>query len=146
MKQTKGHVLAALSALLLSACGKELGRVLFTGEGSGAATLALAPGEVAFWTDIDIKYEGDAALTYHVDLLQGGSTVATADCEALGQMSMKVGWIETRFNTSQSRSGRGKMPCSAHLDKSGATVVRAQLGFTTRPSVTLVKADLVVKQ
>ena len=94
-----------------------------------------------------MKYEGDATLTYRVDLLQGGSSVAKAECQALGQMRMKVGWVETNFGASHSRSGSGKMTCNAQLAKSGPTVVQATLGFGVRPiSVTLSKADLVVKQ
>lgn len=140
-------MLVALSAPLLSGCGKELGRVPFSGEGSGAATVALEAGEVAFWTDIDVKHEGDAALTYHIELLQGGSSVATADCEALGPMSMKVGWVESHLGSSHSLNGRGKMACSARLSKSGATAVQATLVFSTRPSsAALRKADLVIKQ
>jgi hypothetical protein len=140
-------VLAMISMPVLVGCGKEQGRVPFAGEGSHAATIPLEAGDVAFWTDIDLKYEGEAALTYHIDLLQGGSSVATAECEALGPMSMKVGWVETRVNSARSRSGRGKMECSARISKSGPTLVQATLAFSTRPGrATLGRADLVVKQ
>jgi hypothetical protein len=65
----------------------------------------------------------------------------------LGPMSMKVGWVETHFGDSGSRSGNGRMKCAAQLAKSGPTLVRATLAFDPRPvSVTLSKADLVVKQ
>jgi hypothetical protein len=138
---------ALLSTLLLAGCGKEAGRVPFVAEGTQSATMPLTAGDVAFWTDIDIQYEGDAVLTYRVDLLQGGSTVATAECPALGPMSMKVGWVETQFGASRSRSGNGKMTCSAQLAKSGPTIVQSTLAFDVRPlSVTVTKADLVVKQ
>ena len=143
----KVPVVVVLSALLLPGCGKEAGRVPFVAEGSNAATMPLEAGDVAFWTDIDVKYEGDATLAYRVDLLQGGSGVATAECQALGPMTMKVGWAEMQLGASRSRSGSGKMTCSAQLAKSGPTVVHATLGFGARPiSVTLSKADLVVKQ
>lgn len=138
---------AVLSACLLMGCGKEVGRVPFTGEGTKAVTMPLQAGDVAFWTDIDVKYEGDAELRYRVDLLQGGSGVATAECQALGPITMKVLWVETQFGASRSRSGNGRMTCSAQLARSGPTVVQTTLDFTTRPiSVTLNKADLVVKQ
>lgn len=139
--------IAVLSSLLLAGCGKEAGRVPFVAESTQAVTMPLEAGDVAFWTDIDMKYEGEATLTYRVDLLQGGSGVATAECQALGPMSMKVGWVETQYGASHARSGSGKMTCSAQLAKSGPTVVQATLGFGARPiSVTLTRADLVVKQ
>lgn len=140
-------LVAVISGSFLAGCGKEAGRVPFVAEGSQTATLPLEAGDVAFWTDIDLRYEGEATLTYRIDLLQGGSGVAAAECQALGPMSMKVGWIETRSGASSSRSGSGKMACSAQLVKSGPTVVQATLGFGVRPSsFTLGKADLVVKQ
>jgi hypothetical protein len=140
-------MVAVLSSVLLTGCGKEAGRVPFAAEGTKAVTMPLAAGDVAFWTDIDIEYEGAPALTYRVELLQGGSSVAAAECEALGPMSIKVGWVETHFGASSSRSGNGRMKCSAQLAKSGPTVVQATLAFDPRPiSVTLSKADLVVKQ
>lgn len=139
--------LVVVLSLLLAGCGKEAGRVPFAAEGTQAVTMPLDAGEVAFWTDIDVKCEGAAALTYRVDLLQGGSAVANAECQALGPMSIKMGWVETQFGASRSRSGSGKMACTAKLAKSGPTVVQATLGFDARPiSFTLSKADLVVKQ
>src|SRR5687768_9513882 len=103
----------AAFTLLLVGCGKEAGRVPFAAEDTKSVTMPLEAGEVAFWTDLDVKHEGAAALTYRVDLLQGGSVVASAECQALGPMSMKVGWVETTFGASHSRSGNGKMACQA---------------------------------
>lgn len=139
--------LTVLSALILAGCGKEVGRVPFAAEDTKAVSMPLQAGEVAFWTDLNVEYEGSTGLIYDVQLVQGGGTVATAKCDALGPMSMKVGWAETQFGASGSRRGNGKMVCSANLAKGGPTVVRATLGFSTRPSsVALSKADLVIKQ
>jgi hypothetical protein len=139
---------AILSVLLLAGCGKEVGRVPFAAEDTKAVSMPLRAGDVAFWTDIDVKYEGNAALVYDVQLLQGGSAVAAATCDALGPMSMKVGWVETQFGESGSRRGSGKMAaCSVSLAKGGPTLVQTTLRFATRPSrVDLNRADLVVKQ
>lgn len=140
-------IIAAIAALLLAGCGREAGRVPFAAEDTKAVTLPLEAGDVALWTDIDVKYEGAAALGYRVELVQDGASVATAECDALGPMSLKVGWVETQFGASRSLSGTGKMACGAKLPKSGLTEVRATLGFSARPaSVTLTRADLVVKQ
>jgi hypothetical protein len=136
-----------VASLALAGCGKEAGRVPFSSEASKTATLQLAAGDVAFWTDLDIKYEGNAKLQYRIELLQGGANVASASCDPLGEMNVKVGWVETQWGSSRSRSGSGKMSCSANLAKGGPTDVAATLAFAVRPSkLDLKKADLVVKQ
>jgi hypothetical protein len=137
----------AFVALWLVACGKEAGRVPFAAEGTANATATLNSGNVDFWTDIDMKWEGDAALAYTIELEQGGKSVATATCNPLGPMNVKVGWSETNIGGSHSRSGSGKMGCSATLPSGGATNVKATLAFSRKPAtLTLSKADLVVKQ
>jgi hypothetical protein len=142
----QGLTLAVLS-LALAGCGKEVGRVPFSGEGTGSVSVPLSAGDVSFWSDIDIKYEGGAALDYRIALVQGGVNVATAVCDPLGQMNIKVGWLETHFGSSSSRRGTGKMNCSASLPKAGPTTVQAALAFGSKPaSFTLNKADLIIKQ
>src|SRR5258706_16059822 len=108
---------AAVSALV--SCGKEAGRVPFSTEGSATAPLTLNAGNVDFWTDIDIKWEGDATLAYVVELAQGGATVTTATCDPLAGLHVKMSWVETNIGSSHSRRGRGKMTCSATLASGG---------------------------
>jgi len=135
------------AALLLAGCGKEVGRIPFYGEGSNSATAVLSAGKVAFWTDIDLSYTGSAKLEYRVALLQGGSPVATVVCDALGRMSATRMWLEVDRGSVHSRSGRGKMECSATLLKGGPTTVDVNLAFGVRPlSATVSRADLVLKQ
>ncbi|HYQ42544.1 MAG TPA: hypothetical protein VER11_11270 [Polyangiaceae bacterium] len=135
------------AALVLAACGTEVGRVGFSGEGSSSVTTPLKAGEVDFWTDLDIQFEGNAELHYQVALMQGGSRVATAVCDVLAPKSGKLLWIEIDRGPLHSRRGAGQMPCSATLPKSGPTTVEATLAFGVRPlRVTLRRADLVVKQ
>ncbi|HEX3852338.1 MAG TPA: hypothetical protein VHW01_15315 [Polyangiaceae bacterium] len=140
-------LLAMLAAFTIAGCGKEVGRVPFSAEGSKTSVAQLAAGDVAFWTDLDIKYDGDAALEYRVDLLQDGSSVASAVCDPLGPLSIKELWSESRSGASRSESGMGKMACSAHLAKGGVTAVQTSLAFGIRPvALALAKADLVLKQ
>ena len=137
----------ALALLALTGCGKEVGRLPFSSEGRKSTVLALSPGDVAFWTDLDIQYEGVAAADYHIDLSQAGHSVATAVCDPLGPMSVQLGWLETQHSAKRSKSGRGEMTCSATLAKGGPTTVEVTLAFRSKPAVlALSKADLVVKQ
>ncbi|HYP87541.1 MAG TPA: hypothetical protein VEQ59_05300 [Polyangiaceae bacterium] len=133
--------------LLLSGCGKAVGRLGFTAEGAQSAAVPLAAGDVDFWTDISLDFEQPAALSYHIELEQAGAVVARADCDPLGQLNIKIGWAESSFGNSRSLAGSGKMACSAHLPKAGLTNVRATLAFSTKPTtLTFKKADLVLKQ
>ncbi len=142
-----GLLLLAVASLALPSCGKEVGRVPFTAAGTSSATVPMAAGEVAFWTDIDLAYEGDAALSYQIDLSQGGAKVAATRCDPLGPLPVRESWVETNIGISHSRRGEGKMSCSAMLPAGGPTTVTATLAFSRRPaSVTLRKADLVVKE
>lgn len=132
----------------VSACGKEVGRVRFQGEGSGAAVVPMSEGEVSFWTDLDITYEGDATLQYRVELFhEGGAVAGTAACNPLGNLPSKLGWVETNIGAAHSRRGMGKMECTAQLSKGGPTTVKTTLAFSKKPATfTLKKADLVIKQ
>ena len=133
--------------LAVSACGKEVGRVRLPGEGSGAVELALDAGEIAFWTDLSIEYEGDASLEYRIDVFQNGSSVGKTVCNPLGRLSVKTGWVETNVGSSHTRRGMGNMSCELRLPSAGPTVVKTTLVFGKKPpTTTLRKADLVVKQ
>jgi hypothetical protein len=135
------------SILALAACGKEAGRVPFAAEGTATATVTLAQGEVAFWTDIDVEYKGAAEARYQIELVQAGTVVAQAECNPLGAINVKMSWVETNIGDSHSRSGRGKMKCSVEVAKAGPTVVRARLVVPQKPATfELKKADLVLKQ
>ncbi len=136
-----------LALLALVACGKEVGRVPFSGEGSGSTTVTLKAGEVAFWTDIDIDYTGSASLQYTVELEQGGTKVASITCDPLAQLHTKTSWVETNIGDQHSRRGNGKMDCTATLPAGGPTTVNAKLAFGTKPkTITLKKADLALRQ
>lgn len=140
-------LLLLLSFSSLAACGSEAGRVPLSGEGAGTVTMPLKAGDVAFWTDLDFAYEGDAALAYRVELVQDGATVASAVCNPLGHLPMKMSWRETNIGSSHTRRGSGKMECTTKLAKAGPTTVKATLAFAQKPAgLALKKADLVIKQ
>src|SRR4051812_41247796 len=109
------RALAAFALLSLLGCGKEAGRVPFSGTGMNSAAFPLSSGKVTFWSDIDIEYVGPARLEYRIDLIQGGHSVATTVCNPLGPMSVKLVWVEIQRGAYRSRSGSGKMDCSVSL-------------------------------
>lgn len=140
-------LLTALLALPLVACGRQVGSVPFSSEGTKSTTLSLAAGSVAFWTDLDLAYEGPATLSYQIELLQAGRRVATASCDPLGKKTVELGWVNIEHDAFRSQRGHGKMLCEATLPKAGSTVVQAALAFGVQPpSATIKRADLIVKQ
>ncbi len=140
--QTRPTLLVTALLALLTGCAKEVGRVPFAAEGKASATLPLAAGNVDFWTDIAIEYQGDASLEYLIAVEQGGVKVATAICNPLGLVLTKKGWTENDFGGFHSRNGSGKMPCSLKLPAGGPTTVRATLAFAARPtSLALTRAE-----
>lgn len=145
---SKGILCCAATALaLVTGCGKDVGRIPFTAEGLGSASVTLKPGDVTFWTDIDFSYEGDAALAYHVELSQGGERVDSATCNPLGNLPVKTGWVESNVGSSHSRRGLAKMACYAKVTTGGATAISARLAFSKTPlKYTLKQADLVLRQ
>lgn len=145
---SRGRLLALLfSALPLVACGRQVGSVPFSGEGTKSTTVALAAGPIAFWTDLDLAYEGPATLGYRIELSRAGRTLAIANCDSLEQLELKVGWLSIARGRSHSSSGRAKMRCSASLPTAGPTQVKATLAFGVRPATAaLRRADLLLKQ
>lgn len=144
--RTRAGTLLALTALVVG-CGKEVGRIPLSGEATSKATMTLAAGEVDFWTDLDLEFEGDAGLEYRVVLVQDDAPVTTTICDPLGRLSVKKRWLETDIGGSHARRGEGKMACSVKLAKGGPTTVEATLVASRRPSsLKIAKADLVAKQ
>jgi len=63
--------IVTLMATLLVACGTELGRIPFTGLGSGETEVIVdASAKIDLWTQIKIKFEGDVALAYLIEMHQ----------------------------------------------------------------------------
>lgn len=147
MSALRRLVATSLLALTLAACDRQVGSVPFLGEGTQSTTLLLAAGRVAFWTDLELAYEGDATLNYRIELQQAGRRVASATCDALGQKSVQLVWVQAQRGASRSQSGQGKMLCGATLATGGPTVVEATLAFGVRPlTATITRADLILKQ
>lgn len=143
----KRLVLMSVAVCALAGCGKEVGRVPLSGVGTAESTVDLKAGDVAFWTDMDLEWEGDGSLEYRVTLSQDGKSVATATCWPLGQLHVKGNWTSTNLGDSHTRHGDGKMSCEATVPKAGKTTVQATLAWKQAPkSATVRKVDLVLKQ
>jgi hypothetical protein len=143
----KHRIIGVAVLLMLASCGKEAGRVPFRGEGSDMRTIMLKPGHVAFWSVMDIEFEGKGELLYTIDLEQGGAKVASVTCDALGFHPAETNWSYMDIGDRHQWRGNAKMDCHANLVSGGSTTVNAKLAFGTKPSnVTIRKADLELRQ
>jgi hypothetical protein len=129
-------------AVWLAACGTEAGRVPLAGPGSGTTKLTLKAGEVAFWTDLDVEWEGSLAARYDVTLASGGQTL-TATCNPTD--------VTARLNSTRNTTGNksafryeGKMKCDVTAP-GGDAVLTATLSVGNATAM-FKKSDLVVKQ
>ena len=132
-----------LVTLITIGCGKEMGRVPFGEPGTAEEKVQLGAGEVSFWTELDVEWEGSAAARYEIQLLQKGDKVATASCDLLANPKIKLSWVETNIGGKHSRRGKGKLDCTASLSSGGETTVRVKLKAS---DLTLKRADLILKQ
>lgn len=147
LRPLRRALVTALLAVSLAACGRQVGSVPFSSAGTKSTTLPLAAGRVAFWTDLDVAYDGPATLHYQIELSQAGRHVATANCDPLGMKTVELGWLDITRSSFRSHRGHGKMLCGASLAKGGPTLVEATLAFGVQPlTATINRADLVVKQ
>ena len=139
--------IAILAVSALASCGKEVGRIALRGEGQGETTIQATAGKkLALWTSLDVKYKGNFAARYDVELVEGGAVVGKASCDPL-DVNVKTSSRETNFNGDRSVSWQGKMRCELTPSKSGAAVVRAKLLFVQRPpALTVTDMSLVVKE
>jgi hypothetical protein len=134
-----------LSCFALAGCGKEVGRIPLTGDGSGTTSVAVGSKGLALWTDLDIAYTGNLGATYEVEMLQSGKVVGTASCNPF-DVSTKIKSVETSINGKHTMRYGGKMRCSADVP-AGATEVKATLTIAPKPAVlTITKMDLVLKE
>lgn len=145
MRSALPAMLSLLVPLFAVGCGNEVGRISFSTPGNATTTATLDNSkDVEFWTELDVEWEHDVVLTYHIELEQESKQVARAVCNPL-DVSTTLMSVTTDVGSKHTRSYTGKMRCSTTVPASGATHVKAS--FTAVPPPTkLAKFDLVIKQ
>jgi hypothetical protein len=140
--------LAIASALSLVGCGKEIGRIPFHEEGTGAASLQLDAGKkLAIWTSLDVKYSGAFGAVYDVELVQDGNVVSKGSCDAINGINVSTNKREVHLGNSHTVKYNGKMACEIAAPKAGQATLRAKLRFVPKPAdLTVNDVSLVVKE
>lgn len=124
---------AAVTALSLAACGKEIGRIPLHNEGQGATVIQVTAGKkLALWTALDVKYTGKFGARYDVELVQDGAVVGKVLCDPL-DVNVKTSSVEKNIGDDHSLSWNGKMKCELIPAKTGPATVQAKLSIAPRP-------------
>ena len=148
--------LSAFSGLLLlSGCGaitgKEVARLsidsLSTPEllDMAEATVALQQGDVvAFWSDMDVAYDGEPELRFRVRILRGDTDLTLLEIDPM-EMNVTMGENKTTVgeHTEWSFTGRNQEWTSP---ANGSYTFKAILTAAEGSVVRINKADLVLKQ
>jgi hypothetical protein len=134
--------------VLLLGCGKEIGRIPLTGEGSGDAAVTVKSGEeLTLWTHLDASWDGTFSPIYEVELRDvSGKAVATTTCNPMN-CAVRTGSVETQVGSHHTKRYSGKMRCELTAPSSGSYTVHARLALGAKPAGLSVKdMSLVIKK
>lgn len=136
------------SLLFLMQCGSEIGKIPIKEIGPVSSTQIKIIGDkkITFWTQLDIKYDGNVGMNYFISFLKNGTMVSQAICNPFN-VNIKIKSLITNLNDHHTKHYLGKMSCETSLPESGEYTVNTQLMLLPdSPSPTLTQADLILKQ
>ncbi len=99
---------------------------------------------IAFWTDLDMEYEGDLGLVYNIEVVRDTTVLGQMELNAL-DASIKMMEVKTTFGDKTSWSFNGKIG-SLGIDTDGHYTIKAIIRSSDNPTLNLKKADLVIKK
>lgn len=150
-KKTSLFLLSFCTFLLLQSCGEEIARLPINqisneaNQGAKEVTLELKQGEeIAFWSDMDLEWEGQIALIFHVHITKNGHNYKSLEINPF-EKNVTVGEIKTSFGDKTSWSFSGK---NSHIkiEEDANYTFRSYLIGSENPSLNLKKAELVLKK
>lgn len=155
MRTQTALIVVFTGLLLLPGCeaitGEELARMqidsLSTEEHMVMREVALPlkkGGEIAFWSDMDLEYDGEVELRMRVRVLKDGTDLELLEIDPLA-MNVTVGETRTSMggHTDWSFTGRNHVWM---VPEDGTYVFKAILTASENPSLIINKAGLVLKQ
>ncbi|MEO1053488.1 MAG: hypothetical protein AAFX87_22830 [Bacteroidota bacterium] len=140
-------VLTACSALM----GEEIARLPINGVSSPDSlimketSLNLKKGdEIAFWSEMDMAYEGDVGLRFRVEVLKDGEAHGGLEIDPT-EKNITAGEVKTSLmgKTNWRFTGRNT---SVDIDEDGNYTFKAILVASENPSLVIEKAELVIKK
>lgn len=153
MKQT--HILIILFAFLLAACsaitGEEIARInienISTKDNIDWKSVELdlnAGDKIHLWSEMDMKYEGDLALRYKLQVIKEADTLGYFEFDPM-EKDITISELKTSFGnkTNWKFSGRSDF---WNVKDSGHYVLRAILISNGNETLELNKSDIVIKK
>lgn len=100
--------------------------------------------EIAFWSDIDVEYEGEASLRFRVEVLKNGEDFGGFEIDPTDK-SMTLGEVRTTImgKTDWSFSGKNS---EVKIEEDAKYTFKAILVSSDNPSLKIEKAELVIKK
>ena len=137
----------AITAIIsLVGCGTRVGRIPCSKPGSASTVVTAKAGEMVFWSDLDIAWDGNFQPRYDITVTQVGKVVGTVTCDPL-DVHVRLHSKRTNWGAHHTASQEGKMSCRVTLPASGPTKIKASLRYLARPKkLTVHRLDLVIKQ
>lgn len=100
--------------------------------------------EIAFWSDIDVEYEGEASLRFRVEVLKNGEDFGGFEIDPTDK-SITLGEVRTTIMDKTDWSFSGKNS-ELKIEEDGKYTFKAILVSSDNPSLKIEKAELVIKK
>jgi len=138
--------LTLVSVLGLAACGQEVGRVSCEQGTAKTSEFEIEGAKpAAFWTDLDVEYDGNPEMYYEIEVELDGEVVAERTCHAL-DVNTKINSVTSDMGNHHTRRWQGKMKCEPFELEDTATVKITSIFDVKGEGAAVSGCDLVVKQ
>lgn len=150
-KSLKILVLAILFSSCSALTGEEIARISIKEISTEnnlkieQTTLDLKKGEeIAIWSEMDMKYEGDLGLRFRIEILKNDSTYKQLELDPM-EKNITIGETKTSIMGKTNWSFSGKNG-ELLIDEDAKYTINAILVSSDNPSLVLTKSDLVFKK
>ena len=151
----KKLIISLTLPLLLISCsaltGEEIGRLPINKLSINKnyiikeVTLELKKGdEIAFWSDMDLAYEGNVNLIFRLKIFKNGTQFTTIDIDPF-KKNITVGEVKTTLNGKTNWSFTGKNS-ELKIEEDATYNIKGILIATKNTSLKVTRAELVIKK
>ncbi|WP_417859351.1 hypothetical protein [Xanthomarina gelatinilytica] len=100
--------------------------------------------DIKVWSDIDIEYEGDVTLMFRIEILKDDENLGVLEVDPM-EKSVTIGELKTSIMGKTNWSFTGKNS-NITIEEDGIYTFRGLLVSSENPSLTITKAEIVLKK
>lgn len=100
--------------------------------------------EIAFWSDMDLEYEGDVQLRFKMEISNNGQSLGTLEIDPT-KKNMTIGEVQTNFGSSTDWSFMGKNT-EITIEEDGNYTFKGILVASENETLKINKAEIVLKK